>query len=313
MKRVLCSLALVAAAFFWGTTFVAQSDAADVIGPFTFNGIRSMIGSIVLLPLVAWIGHSPRDAEGKPTPFKKQLFYGAICGGCLFLATNLQQIGIEYTTAGKSGFVTALYVVLVPVFGLLIFKKKSGWNIWLAVALAAIGLYFLCVTEGFSVQKGDAITFFCAIVFAFHILAVDKVSDRIAGVTLSCIQFFVSGTLSLISMVIFEDPQWSQIQAAVFPLLYAGILSCGVAYTLQIVGQKHTDPTIASILMSLESVFAVLSGWIVLDQQLSTKETIGCVIMFAAILMAQLSPQWLKQFFVFWKKQSASSALQTDK
>ncbi len=287
-KKILCSLALVLAAFFWGTTFVAQSDAADVIGPFTFNGIRSMIGSGVLLPLVLAIGKAPKNEAGESTPIKKQFLYGMVCGVCLFLATNLQQIGIAYTTAGKSGFVTALYVVLVPVFGLLFLNKKSSPNIWLAVLLSAIGLYLLCVTEGFSVQKGDAITFFCAIVFAVHILAVDKVSDRIAGVTLSCIQFFVSGALSLICMAVFETPNWSQISAAMFPLLYAGILSCGTAYTLQIVGQKHTDPTVASILMSLESVFAVLSGWIVLHEQMSIKETVGCVVMFVAILLAQL-------------------------
>ncbi len=288
VKRVLCSVALAAAAFFWGTTFVAQSDAANVIGPFTFNGIRSMIGSVALLPLVAFLGKSPKDATGQPTPIKKQFFYGSVCGLCLFLATNLQQIGIAYTTAGKSGFVTALYVVLVPVFGLIFLKKKSSWNIWAAVVLSALGLYLLCVTEGFSVQKGDAITFFCAIVFAVHILTVDRVSDRIAGVTLSCLQFFVSGSLSLICMVIFEDPSWVQIKAAAFPLLYAGVLSCGVAYTLQIVGQKHTDPTVASILMSLESVFAVLSGWIILNETMSTKEIFGCVVMFGAILFAQL-------------------------
>ncbi len=274
---------------------MAQSDAAEVVQPFTFNGIRSIIGSTVLLPLVLAIGRSPKNAKGESTPFKKQLLYGGICGVCLFLATNLQQLGIADTTAGKSGFVTALYVVLVPVFGLLFFKKKSGWNIWVSVLMAAVGLYLLCVTEGFSVQKGDVITFFCAIVFAFHILAVDKVSDRIAGVTLSCIQFFVSGTLSLICMVIFENPQWEQISAAAFPLLYAGILSCGVAYTLQIVGQKHTDPTVASILMSLESVFAVLSGWLILDETMTPKETIGCFVMFAAIVLAQLPlTQWIR-------------------
>ncbi len=294
-KRILCAVALVAAAFFWGTTFVAQSDAADVIGPFTFNGIRSIIGSAALLPLAFSIGRAPKNEQGEKTPFKKQLLYGSVCGLCLFLATNLQQIGIAYTTAGKSGFVTALYVVLVPVFGLLFLKKKSVWNIWIAVLLSALGLYLLCVNEGFSVQKGDAITFFCAIVFAGHILAVDGFSDRIAGVTLSCIQFFVSGSLSLICMFIFEDPQWSQIRAAAFPLLYAGILSCGVAYTLQIVGQKYTDPTVASILMSLESVFAVLSGWLILNETLTTKEIIGCVVMFGAILLSQLPlAQWMK-------------------
>lgn len=293
-KRILCSVALVLAAFFWGTTFVAQKSAVtDSLGPFTFNGIRCMIGSIALAPLALIIGKPPKR-EGKPaTPLKKQLLYGGICGCLLFVATNLQQWGLSDTTAGKSGFVTALYVVLVPIFGLFLFRKKVGWNIWPAVMLAAVGLYLLCVKEGFSVQMGDVITFFCAIVFAFHILAVDSVSEKIAGVTLSCVQFFVAGSLSLFCMALFENPTWESIMAARGALLYAGILSCGVAYTLQIVGQKHTDPTVASLLMSLESVFAVLSDWIVLKQDMEIGEIIGCVIMFGAIVFAQLPLQKL--------------------
>lgn len=290
-KRILCSIALVLAAFFWGTTFVAQKSAVtDSLGTFTFNGIRCMIGTIALAPLALTIGKPPKIENRPPTPFKKQFLYGAICGLILFASTNLQQWGLTDTTAGKSGFVTALYVVLVPIFGLLFFRKKVGWNIWPAVMMAAVGLYLLCVeTEnGFTVQMGDVITFFCAIVFAFHILAIDSFTDKISGVTLSCIQFFVTGTLSLICMVLFETPTWESIQAAGGALLYAGILSCGVAYTLQIVGQKHTDPTVASLLMSLESVFAVLSGWMILDENMKKEQVIGCVIMFAAIVIAQI-------------------------
>ncbi len=288
-KRILCSAALVLAAFFWGTTFVAQKSAVtDSLGPFTFNGIRCMIGSMALLPLALTIGKPPKMGNKPATPLKKQLMYGGVCGCLLFVATNLQQWGLTDTTAGKSGFVTALYVVLVPIFGLFLFRKKVGWNIWPAVMLAAVGLYLLCVKEGFSVQMGDVITFFCAIVFAFHILAVDSVTEKIAGVTLSCVQFFVAGLLSLVCMVLFEHPNWETIQAASGALLYAGILSCGVAYTLQIVGQKHTDPTVASLLMSLESVFAVLSDWVVLKQDMEFGEIVGCVIMFGAIVFAQL-------------------------
>ncbi len=305
-KRILCSAALVLAAFFWGTTFVAQKSAVtDSLGPFTFNGIRCMIGSVALLPLTLIWGKPPKF-QHLPTPsFMKQFGYGALCGCILFVSTNLQQWGLADTTPGKSGFVTALYVVLVPIFGLLLFRKKVSWNIWPAVILAAVGLYLLCVKEGFSVQMGDVITFFCAIVFAFHILAVDSVSAKIAGVTLSCIQFFVAGSLSLICMFLFEDPQWSAIQSAAGALLYAGILSCGVAYTLQIVGQKHTDPTVASLLMSLESVFAVLSDWIVLKQDMEMGEIIGCVIMFAAIVFAQLPlNKWLSSSSVKLKRKS---------
>ena len=297
-KRILCSAALVLAAFFWGTTFVAQKSAVtDSLGPFTFNGIRCMIGSIALMPLaVSKLGKPPQREHQPPTPLKKQFLYGAVCGLILFASTNLQQWGLSDTTAGKSGFVTALYVVLVPVFGLLFFRKKVGWNIWPAVMMAAVGLYLLCVKEGFTVQKGDVITFFCAIVFAFHILAIDSFTDKISGVTLSCIQFFVTGTLSLICMFIFEHPTWEVVRSAGGALLYAGILSCGVAYTLQIVGQKHTDPTVASLLMSLESVFAVLSDWVILEQDMEPGEIIGCVIMFAAIVFAQLPiNKWIKR------------------
>lgn len=287
-KRLLCSLALLLAAFLWGTTFAAQRSVTDELGPFTFNGIRSLIGSAVLLPLVAIIGKSPKNEEGVATPLKKQLLYGLLCGVLLFFAINLQQLGLAYTTAGKSGFVTALYVVLVPLFSLVLFRKHSGWNTWLAVALAAVGLYLLCVKEGFTVQKGDFITFCCAIVFTFHIITVDRITDRIAGVTLSCIQFFVAGVLSLLCMLFFEQPTWEAIRDSVGPLLYAGILSSGAAYTLQIVGQKHTDPTVASILMSLEAVFAVLAGWLVLNEAMNVQETVGCFVMFAAIVFSQL-------------------------
>ncbi len=290
-KRILCSIALVLAAFFWGTTFVAQKSAAtDSLGTFTFNGIRCMIGSIVLLPFALTIGKPPKIENQPTTSLKKQFLYGGICGVILFASTNLQQWGLTDTTAGKSGFVTALYVVLVPIFGLLLFRKKVGWNIWPAVLMAAVGLYLLCVEieNGFSVQMGDVITFFCAIVFAFHILAIDSFSNKIAGVTLSCIQFFVTGTLSLICMAIFEHPTWELVQSSAGELLYAGVLSCGVAYTLQIIGQKHTDPTVASLLMSLESVFAVLSGWILLEENMKREQAIGCVIMFIAIVFAQI-------------------------
>jgi drug/metabolite transporter (DMT)-like permease len=288
-KKILCSLALLLAAFFWGTTFVAQKSAADeALGPFTFNAIRSMIGSMVLLPLVLTIGR-PKSTESQTiAPLKKQLLFGGICGVLLFFATNLQQFGLQYTTAGKSGFITALYVVLVPVFSLFLFRRSSGWNIWLAVFLAAGGLYLLCIDETFRLQIGDAITLLCSVVFAFHILAVDSINHRMAGVTLSCIQFFTVSVLSFICMVLFEQPSLSGITACAGQLLYAGILSSGAAYTLQIVGQKHTDPTVASILMSLESVFAVLSGWIVLGENMSDGEILGCVVMFVAILFAQL-------------------------
>jgi drug/metabolite transporter (DMT)-like permease len=300
-KKILCCLALLLAAFFWGTTFVAQKSAADeALGTFTFNGIRSLIGSAVLLPLALTIGRPKKRQEAVAVPLKKQLLYGSICGVLLFFATNLQQFGLNYTTAGKSGFITALYVVLVPLFSLVFFRRSSGWNIWLAVVLAAAGLYLLCVEETFTLQIGDAITLVCSVVFAFHILTVDSIGDRVAGVTLSCIQFFVSGMLSTVCMFLFEHPTISGITACYGQLLYAGVLSSGVAYTLQIVGQKHTEPAVASLLMSLESVFAVLSGWLVLKENMTSSELSGCVIMFVAIVIAQLP---LEKLFIKNKKE----------
>ena len=287
-KQAFGSAVLLLAALIWGTTFVSQKSAADaLLGPFTFNGIRFMLGCVVLLPLVLWQARR-KPAEKPSVPAATQWRYGAVCGALVFVATNLQQFGLAQTSAGKSGFVTALYVVLVPVFGALLFGKRTGWNVWAAVVLAAGGLYLLCVQNGFSVQLGDVLTFGCALVFAFQILTVDKASAFISGVWLSFMQFLTAGLLSLVCMALFEQPRWDVIAASAGQLIYAGVFSCGVAYTLQIVGQKHTDPTVASLLMSFEAVFAVLSGWLLLHEQLSAREWIGCAVMLVAIVFAQL-------------------------
>lgn len=276
---------LILTAFIWGTAFVAQSVGMDYLGPFTFNGVRNLIGGVALLPCIAFLG---RGNRGNAPGTRKDLIIGGVCCGVLlFAASSLQQIGLVYTTAGKSGFITAFYIVIVPVLGVFL-RQKVGWKIWTAVGIALVGLYFLCITEGFSVNMGDFYVFLCALLFSLHILVIDHFAPRVDGVKMSCIQFFVCGLISLIPMFALETPTISGLLAGWFPLFYAGVLSCGVGYTLQIVGQKNVNPTVASLLLSLESCFSVLAGWIILGERLSVREGMGCVLMFAAIILAQL-------------------------
>ena len=284
---------LVLTAFIWGTAFVAQSVGMDYLGPFTFNGVRSIIGGVALLPCIAVLkmlnGKGEKEVRGGSVrDERKNLILGGIaCGLLLFGASSLQQIGIQYTTAGKAGFITACYIVIVPVLGIFL-KKKTGWKVWAAVIIALAGLYFLCMTEKFSVGKGDVLIFFCALVFSVHILVIDYFSPKVDGVKMSCIQFFVCGIASMPFMFLLETPRIGAMIKGWMPLLYAGVLSCGVAYTLQIIGQKNVNPAVASLILSLESCFSVLAGWVVLGEQLSVRESIGCVLMFAAIILAQL-------------------------
>ena len=292
------SLLLLLAALIWGVAFVAQSVGMDYVEPFTFNAVRSLVGGVTLLPCIALLGRVRRSGEDKssrPEGDRRSLWIAGItCGVLLCIATNFQQIGIQYTTVGKSGFITAMYIVIVPILGLFI-GKKAGIRVWCAVALTVAGLYFLCMTGGgFTLQKGDVLTLLCAFTFSFHILTVDHFAERGDGVKLSCIQFFVSGTLSAIAMFVWEEPHLEQILAAWLPILYAGVLSCGVAYTLQIIGQRGMNPAVASLLLSMESVISVLAGWVLLKQKLTGRELAGCVLMFLAIILVQLpqkSPQ----------------------
>lgn len=291
------SLLLLLTATIWGVAFVAQSVGMDYVGPFTFSAVRSILGGIVLLPCIVFFGRMDKqeNAENKnidTTSKRKErqlLVTGGICcGTILCIASNLQQIGLQYTTVGKAGFITAMYIVLVPILGIFL-RKKAGAKIWCGVGLAVVGLYLLCMTEGnVSFQKGDLLTLLCALVFAVHILVVDYFAPKVNGVKLSCIQFFTCGILSGICMFLFEKPQIEQILAAWLPILYAGALSCGVAYTLQIIGQKGMNPTVASLLMSMESVISVIAGWLILGQELSVRELLGCMMMFAAIILVQL-------------------------
>ncbi|MDO4272750.1 MAG: DMT family transporter [Eubacteriales bacterium] len=291
------SLLLLLTAAIWGVAFVAQSVGMDYVGAFTFNSVRCIIGAIVLLPVIWMTDRSnPKVTltENEKRAGRKTLIIGGVsCGIFLCLASNFQQFGIKYTTVGKAGFITACYIVIVPVIGLFL-KKKCSSYIWAAVVMALVGLYLLCITDGFSIGKGDLLVLVCAVLFSLHILVIDYFAPKADGVKMSCIQFLVAGVLSGIPALILENPQITSILAAWQPVLYAGVMSCGVAYTLQIVGQKNMNPTIASLILSLESCISVLAGWLILGQNLSIREITGCVIMFGAIILAQL-PQKSKE------------------
>lgn len=280
----------------------------DYVKPFTFNGVRSAIGALFLIPCIFFFQKRSHSSESSSTAVsstdqltqsaadhaslssdRKTLIIGGICCGCILAAaSSLQQIGISYTSVGKAGFLTAIYIVLVPVLGLFV-KKRCSPFIWVSVGLALVGLYLLSVPDGFgSIGKGDLLLIAGSFLFAVHILVIDYFSPRCNGVALSCIQFFVCAICCLIPAFLFEQPSLSSILAAWAPILYAGILSCGVGYTLQIIGQKGMNPTVASLILSLESSISVLAGWLILGQTLSMRELAGCGIVFVAIVLAQL-------------------------
>lgn len=293
-KKLFGNLVLLLTALIWGCAFVAQSSGMDYVGPFTFQTSRSILGCLVLIPFIL-----ANDAvKKKNNTYEKQnpkmlILGGILCGTALTVASGLQQYGMQYSTAGKGAFITAMYIVLVPILGLFM-KKKVNPIIWISVILGALGLYLLCIKEDFSLGEGDIYLILCAVAFSFHILVVDHFSAKVDGVKLSCLQFGVMFILSAIFMFMTETPNMADIKAAWLPICYAGIMSCGVGYTLQIVGQKYTEPTIASLLMSLESVFAVIAGIILLKEAPSAKEWLGCASMFAAIIIAQI-PQKPKE------------------
>ena len=283
----------ILAAFIWGTAFVAQDLCADVIDTFTINAARSYIAVVVLLIIIAIFSAFNKD---KPTPTKMQkrqnrrelLLGGICCGTALAIASNFQQAGLAAgTDAGKAGFLTALYVVLVPIFGLL-FKRKVNLATWIAVGLSVIALYLLCIKGDFSLAPGDLLVLVCAVCFAVHILLIDHFTARCDGVKLSCLQFLFAAIWSTILALIFDTIDFHVLWECILPLLYVGVFSCGVGYTLQILAQKDSNPTVVTILLSLESVFAVIAGAIILHQQMSLREYIGCALMFIAVVLAQV-------------------------
>lgn len=297
MKKLKSTILLIIAAVIWGVTFVAQSDAMEHIEPFTFNAFRFMIGAVVLLPFIkVFSGEKKKDGgsnfkignEGRRT-----LLLGCILGILLCIASSFQQFGIAAgSSVGKAGFVTSFYIVLVPVVGLL-FGRKTSLLVVISAAAALVGLYFLCVGENFRIERADSLYLLCAVFFAVHIVVVSVYSPYVNCVKLSCIQFLTASMISAVCMFIFEKPDMDAILRAYIPLLYAGVLSCGIAYTLQIIGQKELDPTAASLIMCLESVFSVIAGFFILNQKLSATELVGCGIMLAASAMSQL-PQGKK-------------------
>ena len=275
------------AALVWGAAMSFQSEGMEHVGPLTFQAIRFLIGGTVLLPVVFILGKKD-PGENKEGYNPKGVFVGgAVCGLFLMAACTLQQFGILYTTVGKAGFLTSLYIIVIPILGIFL-KKKIGLNIWASVALAMAGMYLLCMKESLVLSKGDTLVFICAFVFSLQIMAVDKYVSVYNALKLSCIQFYVCGILSAVVMFIFETPNISSIMSAWLPILYTGACSCGIAYTFQAIAQKDLQPAVASILMSLESVFAALFGWILLGQKMSVREIVGCFIMFTAIILAQL-------------------------
>lgn len=299
-KNIYRYFLLFIAAFIWGSAFVAQRVGMDSIGPFTFLCVRSIIGHLFLIPVACICAairknnkkHSDNQISITEADIRKNSIVGGLyCGLILFAASSLQQIGICYTTAGKSGFITALYVVLVPLTGIFL-KKKNPATIYFAVAMAVTGLFFLCIEKGndnfLRLGLGEGLTLLCAVFFTLHILVIDYFSPKADGVAMSCVQFFVVSILAGVSMTIFETPDITGIKEATFPILYAGIMSSGIAFTFQIIGQKGTNPTITSIIMCLESVFSVLTGYIILHEELTVRHLAGCIFMFAAILMSQI-------------------------
>lgn len=289
MSKLKTNFLLLTAAVIWGLAFVAQQVGMNHVGPLTFNGLRFYIGSLVLLPYIMFIDKQ-REKFKAPSPKwdKKILYFGGIVTGLvLAVASGLQQVALLHTSVGKVGFLTALYILFVPIIGLL-FGKRAGVNVWIGVIVAVFGMYLLCVKEGFSIGLGDTYSIICAFIFSIQIMCVGHFSPQVDGIRFACLEFFVAGTVNVIGMFLLETPTLTNILRAALPLLYAGVLSSGVAYTFQIVAQKHAEPTIAALIMSLESVFSVLGGWVLLGQHLTAKESIGCIFMFAAIVLAQL-------------------------
>ena len=286
------SLLLLLGAVIWGAAFSAQRMGMDHVGPFTFSGIRMLLSGVVLIPFAHWSeNRRGRHGEKSAESVRLQRKAGILCGIFLCVATSLQQIGLVTVSAGKAGFITALYVVLVPIAGWLVFRTRVGWLVWVGVLMAVAALYLLCVPDGgFRVEEGDLLLVGCAVCFTGQILCVDRFSPKVNGFALARDEFLFSGAVCMAVALITEPISLSGIREALIPILYTGIMSGAVGYTLQIYGQRTVDPTVASLLMCLESVFAVLTGILLLGEVMTVREAVGCVLMFAAVILAQLSP-----------------------
>ena len=288
-RQLIGSLILLTVAVIWGTAFAFQRMGTGVIGPMTFTASRMTL-SAVAVGFVSFLIKDPdmADAAGSSARRRDTLTGGVLCGLFLVSATLFQQIGIAYTTAGKAGFITALYILLVPIISTVFLRKPSSWIVWIAVLLGLAGMYLLCMTEGFSLARGDALVCVCAMLFTGHILCCDRFAGRGNPVRISAIQFVTASVVSWTLAFIFETPSVEAIRSALVPILYCGLASGGIGYTLQIVAQRFTNPTVASLLMSFESVFAVLGGAVLLHERMSTRELLGCMVMFIAIIVVQI-------------------------
>ena len=291
-KRIISNILLLVTALIWGSSFVAQK-AGTVLEPFTYNGIRTLVGGISLVPVILILSKVGRDKtdEAVPKDKKSLIIGGIVCGTFLAIASNLQQFGMYFDAdAGKAGFITALYIMIVPILGMFLGKRVRPL-VWFCVLLGACGFYLLTIAGkgvGLTIEKGDLFILLCAVLFSCHILSIDHFSPKCDGVKLSCLQFFVAGGLSFVMMLVFESPSLNQILDCWFPIIYAGVFSCGIAYTLQVVAQKNAEPTAASLILSLESVFAVISGAILLGERMTGYEILGCIVIFVAVILAQL-------------------------
>ena len=282
-KNIKGSIILLITAIIWGSSFVSQKLGVETVEPMTFIGLRTLLGALVLFPVILFKDNFKPDFKSKDL-----LTGGVLCGVLLCIATVLQTFGMKYIDAGKSGFLTSLYMIFVPIVGIFIGKRLT-LKTFISVLIALLGMYLLCMKEGFSsVNIGDILVLLCAVVFALHIIVIDKFSPNVDGVKLSFVQFLVCGLISSLGMLFIEKPEISDIIISFWPIAYSGIMSCGVAYTLQIIGQKYAEPTIASIIMSLESVFAALSGWLFLNEILTARELIGCIVVFIAVIYIKL-------------------------
>ncbi len=299
------SFLLFLTACIWGMAFVSQSKGMEYMGPLTFNGIRSVIGALsllVYLGIVCAAGVKKlRDVDWKNT-----LRAGLWCGILLTAASTFQQFGIAYTTVGKAGFITTLYIIFVPIAGIF-FKRRAGAAVWIGAVMAAVGMYLLCMTEGFYPGTGDILVFICAVLFTAHIMVVDYFADKMDGVIVSCIQFATCGVVCSVGALIFEKPAMAEILPGWGALLYAGVMSCGVAYTLQLIGQRDVNPTVAALILSLESVIATVAGWaaytvglLKMDQSLTGRQIAGCALVFGAVILVQLP--WKK-----WSRRSGNA------
>lgn len=286
--KLMGNMFLLLTSLIWGLAFVAQRVGMDYVGPLTFTAVRFWLGVVVLLPLLIFTQNKKPETEQTTGKNKYSLLLaGGVCGSIIFIASILQQYGLVFTTAGKAGFITALYIVIVPILGL-VMKQKPGAKSWLGVALGSIGLYFLTISDSFTIARGDFVVLIGAFFWAVHVLSIDHFNPYVDSIKLSITQFTLCASLATIGMIIFETPSLNSIISGAIPILYSGILSCGAGFTLQILGQKHTTPTVASLILSMEAVFGAVFGFLILKEIMSIRELSGCFLMFAAVIISQL-------------------------